>query len=40
MYNNQGVNEQLLSGTSQYLKDVIHPPEVPDGDQDGWGHLH
>ena len=31
---------KLLSGTSTYLEDVLHPPEVPDGDHDGWGHLH
>ena len=31
---------KLLSGTSTYLEDVLHPPEVPDGDLDGWGHLH
>ena len=30
---------KLLSGTSTYLEDVLHPPEVPDGDLDGWGHL-
>ena len=33
-------SEKLLSRTSPYLEDVIHLPEVPDGDQDGWGHLH
>ena len=22
-----------------YLEDVFHPPEVPDVDLDGWGHL-
>ena len=22
------------------MEDVIHPPEVPDGDHDGLGHLH
>jgi len=27
-----------LSGTSTYLKDVLHPPEVSDGNNDGWGH--
>ncbi len=21
-------------------EDVIHLPEFPDGDHDGWGHLH
>ena len=31
---------KLLSGTSTYLEDVFHPPEVPDDDLDGWGHLH
>ena len=31
---------KLLSGTSSYLEDIIHPPEVPDGDYDGWGHLN
>ena len=34
------VSEKYLSGTSLYLDDVLHPPEVPDGDHDGWGHLH
>ena len=34
------LKEKLLSGTSPYLGDVLHPPEVPDGDQDGWGHVH
>ncbi len=29
-------NGKLLSGTSIYLKDVLHPPEVPDCDLDGW----
>ena len=34
-----GLSENLSSGTSLYLEDVIHPPEVPDGDQYGWGQL-
>ena len=21
------------------MANVLHPPEVPDGDPDGWGHL-
>ena len=29
-----------LSGTSPYLEDIIHSPTVPDGDHDGWDHLH
>ena len=29
-----------LSGTSTYLEDVLHYPEVPNNDLDGWGHLH
>ncbi len=28
-----------MSGTSTYLEDVLHPPEVPDYDLNGWGHL-
>ena len=31
---------KLLLGTSTYLEDVLHPAEVPDGDHDGWDHLH
>ena len=34
------LSEKLSSGTSLYLEYFIHPPDVPDGDQDGWGHLH
>ena len=26
-----------LNGTSPYLEDILHHP---DGDHDGWGHLH
>ena len=22
------------------FEDILHPPEVPDDDLDGWGHLH
>ena len=33
------VNWKWLSGTSPYLGDILHPPKVPDGDPDGWGHL-
>ncbi len=33
-------SEKLLSRTSLYLEDVIHLPEVPDVDHDGWSHLH
>ena len=31
---------KIFVRTSPYLEDVIHPPEVPDGDHDGLGHLH
>ena len=31
--------EKLLSGTSTYLEDVLHPPKVPDDDPDGWDHI-
>ena len=31
-------SRKLLSGTSTYLEDVLYPPEVPDGDYNGWGH--
>ena len=34
------LSEKWLSGTSPYLEDILHPPEVPDGDHDGWDHLH
>ena len=34
------LSKKLLSGTFTYLEDVLHPPEVPDGDLDGWGHFH
>ena len=30
-------SEKCLSGTSTYLEDVLHHPEVPDGDLDHWG---
>ena len=33
------LSNKLLSGTSPYLEDILHPPEVSDGDHDGWGHL-
>ena len=33
-------SEKFLSRTSLYLEDVIHLPEVPDVDHDGWSHLH
>ena len=28
---------RMSSGTSE---DILHPPEVPDDDHDGWDHLH
>ena len=34
------LSEKLLSGTSPYLEDVIHPHEVPGGDNDDKGNLH
>ena len=34
------LSEKLLSGTSPYLEDILHPPEVPNGDHDGWSHLY
>ena len=30
-----GPSENKLSGTSPYLKDILHPFEVSDGDHDG-----
>ena len=34
------LSEKLLSGTFLYLEDVLYLLEVPDGDHDGWDHLH
>ena len=34
------LSQKLLSGTYPYLEDVLHPPEVPVGDHDGWDYLH
>ena len=34
------LSEKYLSGASLYLDDVLHPHEVPEGDHNGWGHLH
>ncbi len=31
------LSEKWLSGTSPYLEDILHPPELPDGDHDGYG---
>ena len=35
-----GVFSEKLLRTYLYLEDVIHLPEVPDVDHDGWSHLH
>ena len=34
------LSEKYLSGISLYLEDVLHPPEVPEGDHDGWGQVY
>ena len=34
------VKLKWLSGTSPYLGDILHPPQIPDGDHDGWEYLH
>ena len=31
---------QLLIGSSPYMEDILHTPEVPNGDHHCWGHLH
>ena len=37
------LSEKWLSRTTLYLEDILNlleVPEVPDGDHDGWVHLH
>ena len=34
------LNEKWLLGNSPYLEDILHTPEVPDGNHDGWDKIH
>ena len=34
------LSEKWLLGTSPYLEDILHTPEVPDGNHDGWDKIH
>ena len=36
----QASSEKMLPGTSLYLEDILDLLEVPDGDNNGWSHLH
>ncbi len=36
--NKQQTHLKIGPSQQQYLEDILHPPEVPDDDHDGWDH--